>query len=251
MTQKYQNKTQKYRIAKVIARTGAYSRREAERMISDRNVTMNGEVVTSPVTMASFDDDIYINKIKIPNVSKTKIWILNKPKGFITTANDPQNRNTVFKLVPKATNHLIPIGRLDINTEGLLLFTNDGQLSRYMEHPSNKIIRKYKIEIDQWVADDITSKILGEIQIDGYIYNIAQCKLLSNNKQSSWLTIEIAEGKNREIRKICKHFNLRILRLIRISYGPFDLGNIQKGETLEVKYDQMKAKLNKIGYKIN
>ena len=142
MTQKYQNKIQKYRIAKVIARTGAYSRREAEKMISERSVTLNGEVITSPATMASFDDDIYINKIKIPKVSKTKIWILNKPKGFITTAKDPQNRKTVFELIPKGANHLIPIGRLDINTEGLLLFTNDGHLSRYMEHPSNEIIRK-------------------------------------------------------------------------------------------------------------
>jgi 23S rRNA pseudouridine2605 synthase len=236
------------RIAKLIAHSGAYSRRDAEKLIYEGKVEVDGQILTSPAILVDGSEKIVINGKKINTNFHTKIWLLNKPKGFISTSKDPQGRKTIFDLLPKNINHIMPIGRLDLNTEGLLLFTNDGNLSRYMEHPDNKIIRKYKIKVRGKVAEDLIANLRENITISRVQYNIITANIISYSQSNTWLSIEISEGKNREIRNICEHFRLQINRLIRTNFGPFELNNIQKGEFIELPKKIVKGRLKKIGY---
>ena len=236
------------RIAKLIAHSGAYSRRDAEKLIYEGKVEVDGQILTSPAILVDGSEKIVINGKKINTNFHTKIWLLNKPKGFISTSKDPQGRKTIFDLLPKNINHIMPIGRLDLNTEGLLLFTNDGNLSRYMEHPDNKIIRKYKIKVRGKVAEDLIANIQENITISRVQYNIITANIISYSQSNTWLSIEISEGKNREIRNICEHFRLQINRLIRTNFGPFELNNIKKGEFIELPKKIIKGRLKKIGY---
>lgn len=236
------------RIAKLIAHSGAYSRRDAEKLIYEGKVEVDGQILTSPAILVDGSEKIVINGKKINTNFHTKIWLLNKPKGFISTSKDPQGRKTIFDLLPKNINHIMPIGRLDLNTEGLLLFTNDGNLSRYMEHPDNKIIRKYKIKVRGKVAEDLIANLRENITISRVQYNIINANIISYSQSNTWLSIEISEGKNREIRNICEHFRLQINRLIRTNFGPFELNNIQKGEFIELPKKIVKGRLKKIGY---
>jgi len=236
------------RIAKLIAHSGAYSRRDAEKLIYEGKVEVDGQILTSPAILVDGSEKIVINGKKINTNFHTKIWLLNKPKGFISTSKDPQGRKTIFDLLPKNINHIMPIGRLDLNTEGLLLFTNDGNLSRYMEHPDNKIIRKYKIKVRGKVAEDLIANLRENIIISRVQYNIITANIISYSQSNTWLSIEISEGKNREIRNICEHFRLQINRLIRTNFGPFELNNIQKGEFIELPKKIIKGRLKKIGY---
>lgn len=243
-------KIENQRIAKIISRSGAYSRRDAEKLIIDRRIKINGELVMSPITFVTSRDTISIDDKVLSYELTTKIWILNKPKGYITTTKDPQKRETVFSLLPRKVNHLISIGRLDINTEGLLLFTNNGDLSRFMEHPRSKLIRRYKIKTRGKLEQKLIDKMCGEIIIEHIKYNIISASILSYSEANTWLQIEISEGKNREIRKICQYFNLQINRLIRTKFGPFELGNIQKGHFVEIDYKIVNQRLKKIGFNI-
>lgn len=236
------------RIAKLIAHSGAYSRRDAEKLIYEGKVEVDGQILTSPAILVDGNEKIVINGKKINTNFHTKIWLLNKPKGFISTSKDPQGRKTIFDLLPKNINHIMPIGRLDLNTEGLLLFTNDGNLSRYMEHPDNKIIRKYKIKVRGKVAEDLIENLRENITISRVQYNIITANIISYSQSNTWLSIEISEGKNREIRNICEHFRLQINRLIRTNFGPFELNNIKKGEFIELPKKIIKGRLKKIGY---
>lgn len=236
------------RIAKLIAHSGAYSRRDAEKLIYEGKVEVDGQILTSPAILVDGSEKIVINGKKINTNFHTKIWLLNKPKGFISTSKDPQGRKTIFDLLPKNINHIMPIGRLDLNTEGLLLFTNDGNLSRYMEHPDNKIIRKYKIKVRGKVAEDLIANLRENITISRVQYNIITANIISYSQSNTWLSIEISEGKNREIRNICEHFRLQINRLIRTNFGPFELNNIKKGEFIELPKKIVKGRLKKIGY---
>jgi 23S rRNA pseudouridine2605 synthase len=236
------------RIAKLIAHSGAYSRRDAEKLIYEGKVEVDGQILTSPAILVDGSEKIVINGKKINTNFHTKIWLLNKPKGFISTSKDPQGRKTIFDLLPKNINHIMPIGRLDLNTEGLLLFTNDGNLSRYMEHPDNKIIRKYKIKVRGKVAEDLIANLRENITISRVQYNIITANIISYSQSNTWLSIEISEGKNREIRNICEHFRLQINRLIRTNFGPFELNNIKKGEFIELPKKIIKGRLKKIGY---
>jgi 23S rRNA pseudouridine2605 synthase len=243
------NKKKVYqRIAKLIAHSGAYSRRDAEKLINEGKVEVDGQILTSPATLVDGSEQIIIDGKKINTNFQTKIWLLNKPKGFISTSKDPQGRKTIFDLLPKNINHIMPIGRLDINTEGLLLFTNDGNLSRYMEHPDNKIIRKYKIKVRGKVAEDLIKNMQKKITISRIQYNIVAASIISHTQSNTWLSIEISEGKNREIRNICEHFRLQINRLVRTNFGPFELNNIQKGEFIELPKKIIISQLKKIGY---
>jgi len=241
-------KTDQQRIAKLIARSGAYSRRDAEKLINEGKVEVDGRILSTPATLVGGSERIMIDGKKINTNFQTKIWLLNKPKGYISSSKDPQGRKTIFNLLPKNINHLMSIGRLDINTEGLLLFTNDGDLSRFMEHPDNKIIRKYKIKVRGKVADDLIKNMQKNLLIGRVQYNIISVNIISYSQSNTWLSIEISEGKNREIRKICEHFRLQINRLIRTDFGPFELNNIQKGEFIELPKTVVIGRLKKIGY---
>ena len=240
--------TKNIRIAKFIAKAGAYSRRDAEKLIFEGKVEINGRTIDSPAIFVSQKDKILADGKIIKLNETTRIWLLNKPKGYITTSKDPQKRKEVFDLLPSKIDHLIPIGRLDLNTEGLLLFTNNGDFSRYMEHPKNKIIRKYKIKVRGKVEKEKIDEINGEMIINNIKYKIINAELMSYSQSNSWLTIEIAEGKNREVRKIFEYLGIQINRLIRIKFGPFELGQIKKGEYIELNKKEVPTKLKKIGF---
>ena len=237
------------RIAKIISKSGAYSRRDAEKLIYEGKVELNGKTIDSPVTFVNPKDKILVDGKIIKPFEMTKIWLLNKPKGYITSSKDPQNRKKVFDLLPSKIDHLIAIGRLDLNTEGLLIFTNNGDFSRYMEHPKNKISRKYKLKIRGKIDKEKINEINGEMIIDKIKYNIINAEFISYSQSNTWLTVEIAEGKNREVRKVFEYLNIQISRLIRIKYGPFDLGQLKKGEFIELKKREVRMKIKKTGFK--
>jgi len=225
---------EKQRIAKIIARSGICSRRDAEKLILERRVKLNNEIITTPAIQVTDNDIIEVDNIKIPKIKKTKAWICHKPAGYITTSHDPQNRKTIFELCPKDFPRVVTIGRLDINTEGLIIFTNDGELARLLELPKTGLLRIYKVRVFRRINDNDLKRIRSCPTVDGVKYNIESVDIVSQTSSNTWLKIAIKEGKNREIRNILSYFNIKINRLIRLSYGPFQLGNINKGEIVEI-----------------
>lgn len=237
------------RIAKVIANRGYCSKREAERLIADGEVKVNGVVITNPATLIT-DQSIKIHNKLLNKQEKAKIWLFNKPKGYIVTNNDPQNRRTIYDILPKNLPRVITVGRLDMDTEGLLLLTNNGDLSRYIAHPTTAWSRQYRVKVHGFL-DRINFEKLAKkgITINGMKY--APVKIVidkDNNSTNTWLKVTITEGKNREVRKILEHFNLKVMRLIRISFGPFHLGKMPVGTVKPVSNQALK---NAIGNKIN
>jgi len=221
------------RIAKIIARYSKYSRREAEELIKEGRIKVNGNIQTSPAINIT-DESIKVdNKLLLKN-QPTKLWVFHKPKGYITTQNDPQNRPTIFSILPKNMQKLITIGRLDINTEGLLLLTNNGEFAREMELPSNKITRKYRARVHGKLQMTRLEKLKNGITIDGVYYKSIQITLEKTIGTNHWLKICLNEGKNREIKKILRHFGLEVNRLIRISFGKFSLKGLEAGKVNQI-----------------
>ena len=234
----------KIRIAKYIASTGACSRREAEKLIIKGDVTVNGEKVIHPLFFVNNKDQIHIKGKLLKKQPETRLFLYNKPKNLITSHKDPENRPTVFDNVPKKLGRLISIGRLDYNTEGLLLLTNNGALKRYMELPSNKIKRIYKVKIRGDICNLKAEEIEKGITINKVRYSPIKLKIISKTKNITWLEFNLIEGKNREIRKILEYYNLQVSRLIRISYGQFYLNDLKKNEITEINKNKIKNILN-------
>ena len=234
----------KIRIAKYIASTGACSRREAEKLIIKGDVTVNGEKVIHPLFFVNNNDQIHIKGKLLKKQPETRLFLYNKPKNLITSHKDPENRPTVFDNVPKKLGRLISIGRLDYNTEGLLLLTNNGALKRYMELPSNKIKRIYKVKIRGDICNLKAEEIEKGITINKVRYSPIKLKIISKTKNITWLEFNLIEGKNREIRKILEYCNLQVSRLIRISYGQFYLNDLKKNEITEINKNKIKNILN-------
>ena len=234
----------KIRIAKYIASTGACSRREAEKLIIKGDVTVNGEKVIHPLFFVNNKDQIHIKGKLLKKQPETRLFLYNKPKNLITSHKDPENRPTVFDNVPKKLGRLISIGRLDYNTEGLLLLTNNGALKRYMELPSNKIKRIYKVKIRGDICNLKAEEIEKGITINKVRYSPIKLKIISKTKNITWLEFNLIEGKNREIRKILEYCNLQVSRLIRISYGQFYLNDLKKNEIAEINKNKIKNILN-------
>jgi len=234
----------KIRIAKYIASTGACSRREAEKLIIKGDVTVNGEKVIHPLFFVNNKDQIHIKGKLLKKQPETRLFLYNKPKNLITSHKDPENRPTVFDNVPKKLGRLISIGRLDYNTEGLLLLTNNGALKRYMELPSNKIKRIYKVKIRGDICNLKAEEIEKGITINKVRYSPIKLKIISKTKNITWLEFNLIEGKNREIRKILEYCNLQVSRLIRISYGQFYLNDLKKNEITEINKNKIKNILN-------
>lgn len=222
------------RIAKVLARAGLCSRREAERWIAAGRVVVNGRQLDSPAVTVTADDQVVVDGEPLPGRSPTRLWRYHKPPGLVTTHSDPERRATVFSRLPVEIGRVISVGRLDLNTEGLLLLTNDGELAREMELPSRGWTRRYRVRVYGTVDEDRLAGLARGVTVDGVRYRPVRAVVDSTKGRNSWLTITLTEGKNREIRQLMESLNLQVTRLIRISYGPFQLGHLKRGEVVLV-----------------
>ena len=231
------------RIAKFMARSGVCSRREAEKLIKQKRVTVNGETVETPAFNVEGDEKILLDGVNLPQVQLTRVWLYHKPTGLITTHKDTQNRATVFDNLPAGMPRVISVGRLDLNSEGLLLLTNDGELARTLELPQNGWSRRYKVRVYGKVSKNKLAELEKGVEIEGVRYGAVKVELESQNGANSWLQVTLNEGKNREIRKLMKYIGLEVARLIRLSYGPFQLGSLKKGEVKEVPQKVLKEQL--------
>ncbi|MGE3066427.1 MAG: pseudouridine synthase [Hyphomicrobiaceae bacterium] len=235
------------RIAKALARAGLCSRREAERWIGEGRVAVNGETLTSPARDVTPADRILVDGQPLPAAEPVRMWRYHKPKGLVTTHRDPEGRKTVFEALPPGMPRVISIGRLDYNTEGLLLLTNDGALARHIELPETGWLRRYRVRAHGKVTQEQLDALKDGVTIDGQRYGPIVATLDSTQGSNVWLTVGLREGKNREVRTILAHLDLAVNRLIRISFGPFQLLDLAPGAVESVRrrvlVDQLGRKL--------
>lgn len=223
------------RVAKVIARAGLGSRREIEEWILAGRVAVNGEVLESPARTVTAEDAITVDGNPLPARERTRLFMYHKPKGVVTTNYDPEGRPTLFEILPAGLPRLVSVGRLDLNTEGLILLTNDGGLSRVLELPETGWLRRYRVRAKGDITQDKLDALMEGITVDGVHYGPIEAKLDRVQGANSWLTLALREGKNREVRNVLGSLGLEVNRLIRVSYGPFQLGEIPQGEVEEVR----------------
>ena len=233
------------RLAKRIARAGLCSRREAESWIEGGRVKVNGKKILSPALNVGESDAVMVDGKLLQDKEETRLWLYHKPAGLVTTHKDPEGRPTVFSTLPADMPRVISIGRLDLNSEGLLLLTNDGELARKLELPSTGWIRKYRVRVYGAIAPSMIAGMKNGVTIDGVQYGSVEAVLDSQNGNNSWLTVSLREGKNREIRKIFEHFGCKVSRLLRISYGSFQLASLPKGQVKEVQGRVIKSLVGK------
>ncbi len=222
------------RIAKVLARAGVCSRRDAERMIEAGRVTVNGVVLTSPALNVTTKDKVLVDGTPLPSKEPTRLWRYHKERGTVTTARDPEGRPTVFDALPQDLPRVISIGRLDVNTEGLLLLTNDGELARKLELPSTGWARRYRVRAHGRTDQAKLDALQQGIEVDGVRYGPIQARLEREQGANVWISMTLREGKNREIKRVLEKLGLNVNRLIRTSYGPFQLGDLKDGVVQEV-----------------
>ncbi len=222
------------RIAKVIARAGLASRREAEAWIAAGRVAVNGAKIASPALNVTPADKIVVDGKPLPGAERTRLFLYHKPRGLVTTSSDPQGRPTIFGALPKDLPRLISIGRLDLSTEGLLLLTNDGGLARALELPSTAWLRRYRVRAHGKVTQADLDVLRDGVTVDGINYGPIEAVLDREQTSNVWITFGIREGKNREVRNVLRHLGLQVARLIRVSFGPFQLGELAEGEVAEV-----------------
>ena len=228
-------KRQGERIAKTLARAGVASRREAERMILAGRVAVNGEKIDSPALNVTEADAIRVDGRPLAGAETTRLWRYHKPAGLVTTHKDPQGRETVFDALPKELPRVISVGRLDLNSEGLLLLTNDGGLARALELPSTGWTRRYRVRAYGKITQEELDKLQKGAEANGVRYGPVTAVLESTRGGNAWLTVSLKEGKNREVRRVLETLGLRVNRLIRTAYGPFQLGGLKPGEVEAVK----------------
>ena len=233
------------RIAKFLARAGVASRREAERLIEQGVVTVNGETLTTPAVKVTPDMDIRVDGTRVGAPQRPRLWRYHKPAGLVTTHKDPQGRPTVFEAVADRLPRVISVGRLDLATEGLLLLTNAGALSRRLELPSTNWTRRYRVRAYGKASQRDLDQLVDGVEIDGVSYGPIRAKLDQYQGGNVWITLSINEGKNREVRNVMRHLGLHVNRLIRTAYGPFQLGKLAKGALEEVPGKQLKEQLGK------
>ncbi|MBT6090985.1 MAG: rRNA pseudouridine synthase [Rhodospirillaceae bacterium] len=231
------------RVAKVIARAGICSRREAEVLIEQGRVTVNGTTLTKPGVKVTADDLVRVDGEKLPALDPPRLWRYNKPVGLVTSHKDERGRETVFDALPDHLPRVISIGRLDLNSEGLLLLTNDGGLARSMEHPSRGWTRRYRARVHGEIKDGMFEPLAKGVTIDGINYGPVQVKLDRKPGTNAWLTVSLNEGKNREVRRGMEHVGLKVSRLMRTAYGPFQLGSLKPGELVEMPHKVLKEQL--------
>jgi 23S rRNA pseudouridine2605 synthase len=237
------------RIAKVLARAGLCSRREAERWIVEGRVAVDGETLASPAVTVTARNAITVDGEPVGATERTRLWRYHKPPGLVTTARDPQGRSTVFEKLPRDLPRVMPVGRLDLASEGLLLLTNDGELKRRLELPATGWRRRYRVRLRGRVTEAALEKLGRGVTVDGMRYEPVSAKLDSQRGANAWLTMTLKEGKNREIRRLCEHLGWTVSRLIRVSYGPFQLGQLKRGEVEEVPARVLRDQLGRDGGK--
>ena len=225
------------RISRYLAKAGLASRREAEKLILDGRVTLNGNTVSEPWRNCANTDILKLDGTIVSQSMSTALYQLHKPRGYLSTSKDPMGRKTIFDLMDSKLNHLMIIGRLDYNSEGLMMLTNNGELKRYLELPKNKVERAYRVKIKGHLTSSNLNDIKRGLSLDGLNYKPISVRVLESNSSHSWIKMVLTEGKNREIRKILTSFNLSVVRLIRNRFGPFYLGNLKPGNSKKLKLE--------------
>ncbi len=246
------------RIARRIARAGLCSRREAERWIAAGRVSLNGEVLTSPAVTVVPEDKVVVDGKPLPEAAAPRLWRYNKPRGLLTTHHDDRGRRTVFDALPKDLPRVISAGRLDVNSEGLLLLTNDGDLARHLELPATGLARRYRVRAHGTVDEQALARLSKGVTIDGIRYGAVSVRVdrrkqapsdadddMPGEASNTWFTVNLREGKNREVRRVFEHVGLDVNRLIRLSYGPFQLGSLKAGHVEEVPRKVLRDQLGK------
>ena len=223
------------RISKLLARAGIASRRDVERMIMEGRVSVNGTVLDTPVLNATFADRIEVDGVPVRGIERTRLWLYHKPAGLVTTNADPEGRPTVFENLPEDLPRVMSVGRLDINTEGLLLLTNDGGLARMLELPTTGWLRRYRVRAHGKIEQADLDKLKEGLAVDGVLYGAIDASLDKVQGSNVWLTLGLREGKNREVKNVLGALGLDVNRLIRISYGPFQLGELPEGHAQEIR----------------
>jgi 23S rRNA pseudouridine2605 synthase len=223
------------RIAKLLARAGVASRREIERMIADKRITLNGVAVETPATLLKSLHGVAVDGKAVGQPAPTLLYMFHKPEGCLTAERDFSGRKTIYDILPKELPRLMPIGRLDLNTEGLLLMTNDGEFKRQMEMPSTGVERTYRARVFGDISQTQLEDLIHGIEIDGVRYGKIDANLERRTGRNGWLEMTLTEGKNREVRRVLEHFELEVSRLIRTRYGPFVLGDLEPGAVGEVR----------------
>ena len=222
------------RIAKVIARAGICSRRDAEKLIAEGRVAVNGETIASPATKVGENDVVAVDGKPLAEPEAARLWRYHKPPGLVTTHKDPQGRATVFANLPKSLPRVVSVGRLDFNSEGLLLLTNDGDLARRLELPAGGWVRRYRARLFGKVNQPDLDKLATGVTIDGVKYGPVVADLERSKGIYSWALISLKEGKNREVKRVMESLGLKVARLIRIQFGPFHLGQLDPGQVEEI-----------------
>ena len=233
------------RIAKVLARAGLCSRRDAERWIAAGRVALNGVVLMTPAVIVGPRDRVAVDGVPLPERERTRLWLYHKPKGLVTTARDPEGRRTVFDALPPDLPRVVAVGRLDINSEGLLLLTNDGGLARVLELPATGWLRRYRVRAHGTITEAELQSLRNGVAIDGVRYGAVEATLDRVQATNLWLTLALREGKNREVKRLLAHLGLSTNRLIRVSYGPFQLGDLRAGEVREVRGKVLRDQLGR------
>ncbi len=222
------------RIAKWLSRAGVASRRDAEKLLGEGRVRLNGAPVTHPATFVQPGDIVQVNGVVADAPDRARLWRYHKPDGLMTTHRDPEGRPTVFEKLPPSLPRVVSVGRLDLNSEGLLLLTNDGALSRRLELPSNGWVRRYRVRVHGDVDARVLAGLAHGVTVDGVRYAEIDAAVDAKSGSNTWLSVSLREGRNREVRRVMTHLNLQVTRLIRVAYGPFQLGNLGRGEVDEI-----------------
>ncbi|MCB2015118.1 MAG: pseudouridine synthase [Sphingobium sp.] len=223
------------RIAKLLARAGVASRREIERMIADQRIALNGEIIDTPATLLTSLKGITVDGSPVAEAEATRLFLFHKPTGCLTAERDFSGRKTIYDLLPKGPPRLMPIGRLDMTTEGLLLLTNDGGFKRQMELPSTGIERTYRARAFGEVSQAQLEELIEGVEVEGVRYGRIDANLERRTGRNQWIEMTLTEGKNREVRRVLEYLGLKVNRLIRTRYGPFDLGESEPGALIEIK----------------